>query len=65
MVQGFYRQIIDVLRKHDCHFKRQGSGDHELWFSPITSTTLTVDRGCMSRHVANKIMKDAGIKHKF
>jgi hypothetical protein len=36
-----------------------------MWFSPISERTFPVDRGCMSRHTANEVMKQAGIKHKF
>lgn len=65
MPRGFYRDIVEILKRHGCHFKRQGPGDHEMWFSPISQRTFPVDRGCMSRHTANQIMKQAGIAHKF
>ncbi|MCL2365083.1 MAG: type II toxin-antitoxin system HicA family toxin [Defluviitaleaceae bacterium] len=44
---------------------RPGKGDHEVWHSPITNRTVSVDIGTRNRHTANEIMKDAGIKHKF
>lgn len=65
MARGFYRQIVEQLKKHGCLFKRQAAGDHELWFSPINGRTVAVDRHCMSRHTANSIMKAAGISNKF
>lgn len=65
MVRGFYQQIVDALKKSGCTFKRSGKGDHEIWHSPITNRTFSVDRTCMSRHTANAIMKQAGIDKKF
>ena len=26
-----------VLRANGCYFHRQGKGDHEIWYSPITN----------------------------
>lgn len=65
MVKGFFRAITDVLRAHGCRFVKKGNGDHEIWWSPINNRTFPVDHGCMSRHTANAVMKQAGIDHKF
>lgn len=65
MARGFYRLIVKLLKERGCYFKRPGPGDHEMWFSPISDRTFPVDRGCMSRHTANEVMKQAGIDHKF
>jgi len=65
IAKGFYRAVIDVLRAHGCVFVKPGKGDHEIWRSPITNRTFPVDKGCMSRHTANAVMKQAGIGHKF
>ena len=65
MVEGFYRKIVDVLKANGCRFVRQGRGDHEIWYSPISDRTFTVDKSCMSRHTANAVMKQAGIDHRF
>lgn len=65
MPRGFYSQIVEVLKRNGCYFKRQGPGDHEIWFSPINNASFPVDRGCLSRHTANQVMKQAGIRHKF
>jgi len=54
-----------VLREHGCAFHRQGKGDHEIWWSPITSRMVTVDGKIKSRHTANRILKDAGIEKRF
>ncbi|MGA9268883.1 MAG: type II toxin-antitoxin system HicA family toxin [Rhodomicrobium sp.] len=46
-------------------FHRQGKGDHEIWFSPISKRYFTVDGKIKSRHTANEVLKQAGIGKKF
>jgi hypothetical protein len=65
MVKGFYAQIVTALKAAGCEYRRVGKGDHEIWFSPITNRTFTVDRGSLSRHTANAVMKQAGIDKRF
>lgn len=65
MVRGFYRQIVGALKQAGCTFKRYGKGDHEIWYSPVTGHTFTVDRSCLSRVTANEIMKQAGVNKHF
>ena len=62
---GFTRDVIRVLKDHDCYYVRACKGDHEIWHSPITGTNFPVDADIKSRHSANEIMKQAGINHKF
>lgn len=54
-----------ILRENGCYFKRQGKGDHEMWFSPISGRTFTVDNNIKSRHTANEALKQAGLEKKF
>jgi predicted RNA binding protein YcfA (HicA-like mRNA interferase family) len=61
----FEREVRQILEAHGCRFDRQGKGDHEIWYSPITERKFTVDGKIKSRHTANAIMKQAGIAHKF
>ena len=65
MVRGFYTDIVEALRAAGCSFKRHGKGDHEIWYSPITGRTFTVDKGSLSRHTANAVMKQAGLPKRF
>ena len=65
MVRGFYHQIIEAIKAAGCSFRRSGKGDHEIWYSPITDRTFSVDRSCLSRHTANAIMKQAGVDKRF
>ncbi len=65
MVRGFYLEIVAALKAAGCTLKRSGKGDHEIWHSPITNRSVTVDRGSLSRHTANAVMKQAGIDRRF
>lgn len=46
-------------------FKRQGRGDHEVWFSPVSNRSFTVDKIIKSRHTANAVLKQAGLEKQF
>nr|WP_244263172.1 type II toxin-antitoxin system HicA family toxin [Thioalkalivibrio thiocyanoxidans] len=62
---NFTPELKKILQSHGCSFKRQGKGDHELWFSPISAKTFVVDNGIKSRHTANGVLKQAGIDKAF
>jgi hypothetical protein len=64
-VAGFTPEVKRILRDHGCTFKRQGRGDHEIWFSPILSRAFTVHNNIKSRHTANAVLKQAGIEKRF
>jgi predicted RNA binding protein YcfA (HicA-like mRNA interferase family) len=40
----YYRDLIARLRQAGFEFKRQGRGDHEIWWNPLVKTSVTVDR---------------------
>ena len=61
----YEKKVREQLKKNGCVFKRRGKGDHDMWFSPITNASFPVDGEIKSRHMANKIMKQAGIDHRF
>ena len=65
MASSFTPEIKRMLKENGCHFVRQGKGDHEIWLSALTNRHFVVDAKIKSRHTANGIMKQAGIKHKF
>jgi hypothetical protein len=54
-----------ILRAHGCLLVRQGKGDHEIWFSPMTKNHFPVDSKIKSRHTANGLLKQAGIPKSF
>lgn len=59
------RELKRMLLDNGCRFIRHGKGDHEIWFSPITDRSFTVDAGTRKRFTANAILKQAGIAEKF
>lgn len=61
----YERKVREILKRYGCRFDRQGKGDHEIWYSPITSLHITVDSKIKSRHTANEILKQSGINEKF
>jgi hypothetical protein len=65
MASGYARLVKDILRKHGCTLVRQGKGDHELWQSPLSQARFVVDGKIPSRHLANAVLKQAGIKQKI
>ena len=61
----YEKKVRKILKENGCYFVRHGKGDHDIWYSPITNLPITVDGEIRIRHVANGIMKRAGIKHHF
>ncbi|MCL2720879.1 MAG: type II toxin-antitoxin system HicA family toxin [Treponema sp.] len=61
----YEKKVRQVLKENGCHFVRHGRGDHDIWHSPINNRNFTVDGKINIRHVANEIMKQAGIKYHF
>ncbi|WP_370643258.1 type II toxin-antitoxin system HicA family toxin [Roseomonas cutis] len=57
--------VKERLEAAGCRFHRQGKGDHEFWYSPISGRYFPVDHKILSRHTANEIMKQAGLSHRF
>ncbi|MEM0899780.1 MAG: type II toxin-antitoxin system HicA family toxin [Pseudomonadota bacterium] len=62
---SYLRELKKLLTTAGCTFHRQGRGDHEIWFSPITNRYFTVDQGTKSRHTANETLKQAGLPKQF
>jgi len=65
MVQGYTRKLKAILIEHGCTFVRVGNGDHEVWNCPLAVRPVIVDGRIMSRHTANAVLKQAGIKMKL
>ena len=65
MVDRLGRELKRILRANSCAFVRHGKGDHEIWHSPITDRSFTVDASTRKRFTANAILKQAGIKPEF
>jgi hypothetical protein len=61
----YYRDLVALLREGDYEFRRQGRGDHEIWWNPRSGMRVTVDRKLRSKVTANEILKDAGLPKAF
>ncbi len=57
--------LVRLLSENGYAFKRQGRGDHEIWWNPRTGVRVTVDRKLTSRFTANAILKEAGLPKAF
>lgn len=53
----YTRELKQLLTEVGCRFHRQGKGDHEIWYSPITNRYFPVDSAIKSRHTANGVLK--------
>lgn len=62
---AYGRDLKRILTAKGCRFVRHGKGDHEIWFSPMTGLTFTVDAGTRKRFTANAILKQAGVDEKL
>jgi hypothetical protein len=61
----FAPELKKILRNASCFLDREGKGDHQIWYSPITDTHFVVDHKIRSRHTANAVLKQAGLPKKF
>jgi len=61
----YEKKVRAALKAHGCYFVCHGKGDHDKWYSPITNRPIIVDGKIKSRHLANEVMKQSGIKHRF
>ena len=62
-MKGYYTLVIAVLKQHGYFLLRQGKGAHEIWSNG--KRNQTVSKNMPSRDMANTIMKQAGIDHRF
>lgn len=62
-MNGYYQAVIDQLRAHNYRFLRNGKGSHEIWTND--KRNQTVSKNMPARPMANEIMKQAGIAHRF
>jgi hypothetical protein len=65
MSTSFTPELKKILSEAGCYLERQGKGDHEIWYSPITNRCFVVDGSIKSRHTANGVLKQAGLDKAF
>jgi hypothetical protein len=61
----YTKSVIRILKDNNCRFVRHGKGDHDIWHSPVSGKNFTVDGAITKKPLANKVMRDAGINHRF
>lgn len=62
-MNGYEKQVKDILKRHGWWDKGTGKGSHQVWTNG--KNNVTVNHVCKSRHTANRIMKDAGLDRRF
>ncbi|MDR2925653.1 MAG: type II toxin-antitoxin system HicA family toxin [Azoarcus sp.] len=62
-MHGYYERVAVRLKQAGYSFLRGGKGSHEIWTNGIRNQT--VSHNMPSRHMANEIMKQAGIGCRF
>ena len=65
MGTGYGRALKRTLAANGCTFVRNGKGDHEIWYSPISDRQFTVDAGVKKRFTVAAILKQAGIDERI
>lgn len=58
MADNFTPAVKMLLLKAGCRFERQGKGEHEIWYSPITERRFMVDAKIKSHSIT---LKQAGL----
>ena len=43
LMPSFEKEVRQILAEYGCAFHRQGKGDHEIWFSPISKRLIARD----------------------
>lgn len=62
-MNGYYQLVVEQLRLHGYRFDRAAGGSHEMWTNG--ERKQTVSKNMKSRDVANTIMRQAGLAHRF
>ena len=64
-VNDFAPALKRALREAGCRFQRRGRGDHEIWYSPVSGRSFTVDSKIKLRHTATGVLKQTGLPKQF
>ncbi len=65
MVASFSPELVRILSAAGCRFVRRGKGDHDIWYSPLSTLRFPVDHKIKSRHMANAVLRQAGLDKRF
>jgi len=65
-MKEYSKAVKEILDKHGWRFLRHGSkGSHDIWQSPSGDKTVSVNKNMKSRHTANDILSQAGVRERF
>jgi predicted RNA binding protein YcfA (HicA-like mRNA interferase family) len=64
-MNGYFKQLCEVLTKNGWAYYGPGKGSHQKWRKSGISHSVLVPFNCYSRHTANAVLREAGIDHKF
>jgi len=62
--KDYYRDLTKILNEAGWIKADGGKGSHEKWVHPPTNKAVIVPRS-KSRHTANEVLKQAGLKKAF
>jgi len=57
----YTRKVKKLLSDNGCYRVRQGKGNHEIWYSPLTDKNVTVAGGIEKKSTANRTLIQAGV----
>ncbi|MGH6804309.1 MAG: type II toxin-antitoxin system HicA family toxin [Methyloceanibacter sp.] len=64
-MKDYGKPLREILDANGCVFVRHGRGDHDVWKNPVSKQHFAVPVKIKSRHLANKILKEAGLEKSF
>ena len=64
-MKDYGKAVREKLLASGCWLVRHGRGSHDVWRSPQAAKPFTVPVKVKSRHMANEILKDAGLPKVF
>ncbi len=64
-MNDYGKAVREILLASGCLRVRHGRGSHDIWRGPHAPKPFTVPARIKSRHMANEILKDAGLPKAF
>jgi predicted RNA binding protein YcfA (HicA-like mRNA interferase family) len=61
----YEKKVREILKRNGWAFHHHGKGDHDVWADQSGGRKVTVDGKIKSRHMANAVLKEAGIDYHF
>ena len=65
-MKDYTKAVKEILDRNGWKFLRHGGkGSPDIWQSPDGSSSVAINNGMKSRHLANKILTKAQVKERF